>query len=232
MIFLVRSPLATAVATGEILRTWLVRLLAIRLTLSVRSFQMPGRARHPRLTAQLALGAHLAGDPGHPSPKADSGSTIVLTVVTSSRISPLASTVIFLDRSPRATAVVTSAMLRTWMVRLFGHEVDGLGEVLPGAGDPLHLGLAAQDALGAHLPGDPGHLLGEGRQLVHHRVEGVLQLQDLAARVHVDLLRQVAPGHRRGHLRDVAHLGGQVAGHAVHGVGQVAPHTGDPGTCA
>jgi hypothetical protein len=36
----------------------------------------------------------------------------------SARISPLTSTVIFFDRSPRATAVVTSAMLRTWPVRL------------------------------------------------------------------------------------------------------------------
>ena len=37
----VRSPLATAAATWEMFRTCMVRLLAIRLTLSVRSFQMP-----------------------------------------------------------------------------------------------------------------------------------------------------------------------------------------------
>ena len=36
----------------------------------------------------------------------------------SSRISPLTSTVIFCERSPLATAVVTLAMLRTWSVRL------------------------------------------------------------------------------------------------------------------
>ena len=47
-----------------------------------------------------------------------SWSTIVLTVFFSSRISPLTSTVIFFDRSPLATAVVTAAMLRTWAVRL------------------------------------------------------------------------------------------------------------------
>ena len=35
----------------------------------------------------------------------------------SSRISPFTSTVILRDRSPRATAVATSAMLRTWPVR-------------------------------------------------------------------------------------------------------------------
>jgi hypothetical protein len=47
----------------------------------------------------------------------ESWSTIVLTVSFSSRISPRASTVIFWDRSPRATAVVTCAMLRTCAVR-------------------------------------------------------------------------------------------------------------------
>ena len=36
----------------------------------------------------------------------------------SSRISPLTSTVILRDRSPLAMAVATSAMLRTWPVRL------------------------------------------------------------------------------------------------------------------
>jgi hypothetical protein len=41
----------------------------------------------------------------------------VFTVFFSSRISPRASTVIFCDRSPSATAVVTEAMLRTWDVR-------------------------------------------------------------------------------------------------------------------
>src|SRR5579871_6991701 len=38
-------------------------------------------------------------------------------VFLSSRISPFTSTVIFFERSPLATALVTSAMLRTWAVR-------------------------------------------------------------------------------------------------------------------
>ena len=41
MIFFERSPRAIAVATSAILRTWPVRLDAIELTLSVRSFQVP-----------------------------------------------------------------------------------------------------------------------------------------------------------------------------------------------
>src|SRR5213079_66832 len=46
-----------------------------------------------------------------------SWSTMVLMVFLSSRISPLTSTVIFRDRSPRATAVATSAMFLTCPVR-------------------------------------------------------------------------------------------------------------------
>ena len=41
MIFFDRSPLATAMVTSAMLRTWLVRFDAIELTLSVRSFQVP-----------------------------------------------------------------------------------------------------------------------------------------------------------------------------------------------
>ncbi len=41
----------------------------------------------------------------------------MLIVFFNSRISPFTSTVILRERSPRATAVVTSAMFRTWAVR-------------------------------------------------------------------------------------------------------------------
>ncbi len=41
VIFLDRSPFATAVVTSAILRTWPVRLDAMKFTLSVRSFQVP-----------------------------------------------------------------------------------------------------------------------------------------------------------------------------------------------
>ena len=101
--------------------------------------------------------------------------------------------------------------------------VDVLRQPLPGAGHALDLGLATETALAAHLLGDPGHLGGERRELVDHRVDRGLQLQDLAAGVHVDLLRQVALGHRRGDLGDVADLAGQVVRHRVDVVGQVLP---------
>src|SRR5206468_3534097 len=72
------------------------------------------------------------------------------------------------------------------------HEVDAVGQVLPDAADVLDDGLAAEDALGADLARYAGHLRGEGAELVHHDVDGVLQLQDLALDVHGDLLGEVA----------------------------------------
>jgi hypothetical protein len=111
--FCCRSPLATAVTTFAKPRTWLVRLPAMKLTLSVRSFHVPATpftfAWPPRIpsvpTSRATRVTSAAND--------DSWSTIVLMVFLSSEISPLTSTVIFFDRSPLATAFVTSAMLRT-----------------------------------------------------------------------------------------------------------------------
>src|SRR5581483_899697 len=93
-----------------------------------------------------------------------------------------------------------------------GHEVDVVGQVLPGAGDFRHLRLAAELAFGADFAGDAGDFRGEGVELVH---------RDLAA--------QVAAGDRRGHFGDVTDLRGEVAGHGVDRVGQVLPGAGDAG---
>ena len=91
---------------------------AIELTESVRSFHVPDTP---------STRAWPPSDPSVPTSRATrvtsdanerSWSTIVLIVFFSVRNSPLTSTSIFFDRSPLATAVVTSAMLRTWSVRL------------------------------------------------------------------------------------------------------------------
>ena len=110
-----------------------------------------------------------------------------------------------------------------------GHEVDVVGEILPGAGNLRHLGLAAELALGANLARHARHFGGEGIELVDHRVDGVLQLENLALDVDCDLFGKVAFRHRCGHLGDVAHLAGEVAGHRVDVVGQILPGAGDPG---
>ena len=95
-------------------------------------------------------------------------------------------------RSPRATAVVTSAMLRTWLVRLLAMKFTLSVRSFQVPATSAHVGLAAQLALGAHLAGHAGHLGGERAELIHHRVDGVLELEDLALHLHRDLLREVA----------------------------------------
>ena len=159
--------------------------------------------------------------------KLESWSTIVLIVDASCATSPFASTAIFCERSPRRDGggdVGDRAHLVGEVVR---ELVDVLGQVLPGAGDADHLGLAAELALGADLLRDARHLGGEARELVDHRVDRRLQLRDLALDVDGDLLREVAVRDRGRHLGDVAHLRGQRARHRVHVLGQVAPDAGD-----
>src|SRR5262249_1326929 len=102
-------------------------------------------------------------------------------------------------------------------------------EGLPRAGDALHEALAVELALGADLAGDAGHLGGERVQLIDQRVDGVLELEDLALDVDGDLARQVAAGDGGGHLGDVAHLAGEVRRHGVDVVGEVLPRAADAG---
>src|SRR5262249_1300881 len=104
-----------------------------------------------------------------------------------------------------------------------GHEVHGVGEVLPRAGGVTPIGLAAKLAFGAHSPGHAHYFRRERPVLVHHCVDRVLELEDLAADVDGDLLGEVAGGEGFGHFGDVAHLAGEVAGHEVHVVGEVFP---------
>ena len=169
----------------------------MELTLSVRSFQVPATpgtcAWPPSWPSVPTSRATRVTSPA----KRLSWSTIVLSVSFSCRISPRTSTVILRDRSPLAMAVATSAMLRTWRGQVAGHRVHAVGQVLPGAGDARHRGLAAELAVGADLARHARHLGGEGVQLVDHRVDGLLQLQDLAADVDRDLLREVAAARRR-----------------------------------
>src|SRR5204863_10023 len=98
-----------------------------------------------------------------------------------------------------------------------GHQVDVVGQVFPGAGDAAYIGLAAELAFGAHVFGDACYFGGERGKLVHHGVDGDLQLEDFALHVDGDFFGQVAVGHGGGHGGDVTHLRGQVTRHRVHG---------------
>ncbi len=160
---------------------------------------MPSTPLHVGLAAELALGTHFLGDARHLRREGVRACpTMVLMVFLSSRISPLASTVIFCERSPlrdRRRDLGDVAHLGGEVRRQHVHVV---GQVLPGARSRrLHVGLTAELALGTYFLRDARHLRREGAQLIHHDVDGVLELQDLAARVDRDLLGEVAVGDRR-----------------------------------
>ena len=105
----------------------------------------------------------------------------------SSRISPRTSTVILRDKSPFATAVVTSRDVANLIGQVARHGIDAFGQILPGARHALHFRLAAQLAFGADFARHARYFRCERAELIHHRVDGVLQLQNFAARIDRDL---------------------------------------------
>ena len=114
VIFLDKSPRATAVVTSAMLRTWPVRFAAIRFTLSVRSFQVPAtprtRAWPPSLpSVPTSRATRVTSDA-----KFASCSTIVFTTLPMRRNSPFRgrpsiSTAMVCDKSPLATPPITRA---------------------------------------------------------------------------------------------------------------------------
>src|SRR5207245_5289658 len=95
--------------------------------------------------------------------------------------------------------------------------------------------LAGQVPFRAHLSCPTRRSSDVGAELIHHRVDRVLELEDFAFHVNGNLLGQVAGGDGGGDVSDVADLAGQVAGHEVDAVGQVFPgagHAADVGLAA
>ena len=200
----VRSPSVTAVATSAIARTWLVRFAASWLTSSVRSFQTPATscdcAWPPSLPSTPTSRATRVTSPANRL----SWSTIALTVFFSSRNSPRTSAVIFLLRSPLATAVVTSAMSRTWPVRLPAIRLTlSVSSFQTPADLDRDGGRLPELALRADLARHARDLGDEAVELVDHVVDRVLELEHLALDVGGDLLAQVAVRHRAD---DALHL--------------------------
>ena len=118
-------------------------------------------------------------------------------------------------------------MLRTWAVRLPAMEFTLSVRSFQVPATPGTFGLAAEAAFGADLARHARHLAREAVELVHHRVERFLQLKDFAAHVDGNLAGEIAAGDGGRDFGDVADLGGEVAGHRVHAVGQVLPGAGD-----
>src|SRR6266545_768556 len=146
---------------------------------------------------------------------------MVLIVFLSSRISPLTSTVIFFDRSPVATAVVTSAKLRTYAV----------SQVFPRPRHALDPRLAAQLAFGPHFARHPRDFGGERTELIDHLVDGLRRAEELALqRLSVDFerhrLRQIALRHSTDHACGLARRMDQIVDELIDRVDRIAPEAG------
>ena len=187
----------------------------------------PGNARHIRLPAEDPLGADLARHARY-----FAGERRELIDHRVDRLLEGEHFALGLDRDlPRQIALRHRRRhvgdVSHLVGQVAGHRVHVVGQVLPRSGDPGHVGLSAEDSLGAHLARHANHFAGERVQLIDHPVEHFLDLENLALRFGADLPRQVAVGDRRRHGAHVAQLHGEVRRHAVHVLGQIAPRSGD-----
>ena len=209
-----RSPFATAVVTSAMFRTWAVRFDAIELTESVRSFQTPRNAFDIRLAAELSFRSDLARHARHLT-----GERIELIHHDVDRVLQLQNLATDLHRDLAGEIALGDGRghfrdVADLRGEVRCHRVHRIGEILPDTDNALHVGLAAELAFRSDFAGHARDLTGERIELVDHGVDRVLQLENLAARRHRDLGREIASGDGGRNLRDVAHLGGQVAGHA------------------
>ena len=107
------------------------------------------------------------------------------------------------------------------------HRVHAIREILPCSSDATDIRLTAELTFGSDFARHTRHFRGERAELIHHRIDGVLQLQNFASHVHRDLARQVAARHGRGNFGDVANLVGQVTRHEIDVVCQILPRSGN-----
>src|SRR3984885_7949087 len=184
---------------------------------------------HLRLTAEFAAGADFAGD------ARDFGSECVeLVDHRVDRILQLKNFTLHIHRDLARKVAARNrcgdfSNVGDLSREVAGHGIDGVGEVFPRSRHAGHIGLTAEPAFGTDFAGDARDFSSERAEVLNHRVERFFQLQNFAADVDGDFLREVAGSDGRGDFRDVTHLAGKVAGHEVHVVGEVLPRARDSG---
>ena len=144
----------------------------------------------------------------------------------SSRISPFTSTVIFARQIALGDGGRHLGDVADLAGEVGGHRVHESVRSFQVPATPRHLRLAAELAFGADFAGHARHFRGEAIELIDHRVDGFLQLENLALHVDGDLAREIAARHGGGHRRDVADLRREVGRHGVDGVGEILPGAG------
>ena len=176
----VKSPLVTAVATSAMARTCVLEIRGQQVDVAGEVFPGARRAGHGRLAAEPAFDAHFAGDVRHLVAKRGQGIGHVVDRFGQRRHLALG----LHDQLLPQVAVGHGRHHLHDAADLVGkigrHDVDRVGKVLPGARHAGDLRLSAELAVGAHFAGDAGDFGGESVELVDHRVDRVLQLQDFA----------------------------------------------------
>ena len=132
-------------------------------------------------------------------------------VSASAATSPFASTVSFCRRLPFGDGGHDFHDAAHLIGQIGGHDVDRVGKIFPGSGNAGHVGLTAEFAFGSDFARHAGDFRGERPQLVDHRIDGVLQLENFALHVDRDFARQIAASHGRRDFGDVANLIREVA---------------------
>src|SRR5712671_1712479 len=144
-----KSPRATAVVTPAMFLTCAVRFPAMAFTESVKSFHVP------------ATPGTFAWPPRRPSVPTSRATHVHRNFL--GKISCRDGRRHFGDISHLARQVA-------------GHEVHVIGQILPRSSDARNCRLSAKFSVGADFASHARHLARERVQLVHHGVDGVLQL--------------------------------------------------------
>src|SRR6185369_15738052 len=97
-----------------------------------------------------------------------------------------------------------------------GHLVHRVCQVFPGTSHTGHIRLTTELTFRTHLARHTRYFRCKSAELVHHRVDRVLQLEDLTTNVHRDLSRQITIRYRCRYLGDITHLRGQVTRHFIY----------------
>ena len=145
----------------------------------------------------------------------------------SAAISPDASTAIERVRSPLVTAVATSAIERTWLVRF---AASWFTLSVRSRHRPAAPGTRAWPPSLPSMPTSRAMLVTWSPKVderLDHEVDRLGERGDLALGVHGQLALEVALRHRGHDLGDAAHLVGEVGRHQVDVVGQVLPRAAD-----
>ena len=108
-----------------------------------------------------------------------------------------------------------------------GQRVHVVREVLPRSGDSRHFGLSAEVSFRSYLSSNACYFGCESGELIDHRVDRVLQLEDLALHVDRHLSIEITARHCRRDVGDVSHLAREVRGHEVHVVREILPRACD-----